>query len=54
MDLPYYIIVTGNPVVGFSYIGPFDSEEDAEKEMSCFEDDETAKIVELHEPTNSM
>ena len=51
---PYYIIVAGNSVVGYSYVGPFDCEEDAEKETTRFAEDDTIQIVELHEPTFSM
>lgn len=53
-----YIIVSGNAAVGYSYVGPFDNEEDAEKEIAYSGDydaeDEIVVIAELHEPVFKM
>ena len=51
----YYIIIAGNPETGpLTYIGPFDSEEDAEKEAAAVYDEQTIEIVELQQPTSGV
>jgi hypothetical protein len=49
-----YIIIEGQKETGdLRYIGPFDNEEDAEKEAARFSDTNVC-IVELFEPTFGM
>lgn len=49
-----WIIIAGEKETGdLTYIGPFDNEEDAEKEAARFSDT-NIRIVELFEPTFGM
>ena len=46
----YYILIAGNPETGpLTYVGPFDNEDDAEKEAAGYIE-QTVQIVELQQP----
>lgn len=51
----YYIIIAGDPATGpLTYVGPFDNEEDAEKEANSAYPEQTIEIVELQQPMNAV
>lgn len=44
----FFIVVSGNEAVGYTYHGPFTTDEDAEREAQRHEEDDTCIIVPLY------
>ncbi len=47
---PPFLLVVGDPVDGFDYVGPFDSSEQAQEWAQEFTDGDSWWVVELQSP----